>query len=78
MKKTITDRTIDADVLTDTGGDEPVLGGGRGEDLAAAAMDYRTFLLEFAKAEKSEDELLELLDAADVKLNVAFEKAERQ
>lgn len=56
----------------------PVLGGGRGEDLAAAAMDYRTFLLEFAKAEKSEDELLELLDAADVKLNVAFEKAERQ
>ena len=56
----------------------PVLGGGRGEDLAAAAMDYRTFLLEFAKAEKSEEELLELLDAADVKLNMALEKAEKQ
>ena len=58
--------------------DMPVLGGGRGEELAAAAMDYREFLLEFAKAEKSEQELLDLLDAADVKLNIAFEKAERQ
>ena len=56
--------------------DLPVLGGGRGEELAAAAMDYRTFLLEFAKAEKSEQELLDLLDAADVKLNVAFEHAQ--
>ena len=58
--------------------DLPVMGGGRGEELAAAAMDYRTFLLEFAKAEKSEQELLDLLDAADVKLNIAFEKTEKQ
>ena len=56
--------------------DMPVMGGGRGEELAAAAMGYREFLLEFAKAEKSEEELLDLLDAADVKLNLALEHAQ--
>ena len=55
--------------------DLPVLGGGRGEELAAAVEAYRTFLLEFAKGEKDEQELLTLLDDADVKLNVAFEQA---
>ena len=53
----------------------PVLGGGRGEELTAAADAYRTFLLEFAKGDKGEQELLALLDDADVKLNVAFEQA---
>ena len=57
--------------------DLPVLGGGRGEDLTAAAMAYRTFLLAFASGEKSEEELLDLLEDADTKLNVAFEKAEK-
>ena len=56
--------------------DLPVLGGGRGEELSAAAMAYRTFLLELAAAKKSEEELLDLLEAADTKLNVAYEKCE--
>ena len=55
--------------------DLPVLGGGRGEELAAAADAYRTFLLELARDEKDERVLLALLDDADVKLNVAFEQA---
>lgn len=53
----------------------PVFGGGRGEFLTAAADAYRLFLLEFAGGEKSEEDLRSLLDDADVKLNVAFEKA---
>ena len=56
--------------------DLPVFGGGRGDDLAAAALAYREFLLAFARGETEEPELLKMLDDADVKLNVAFEKAE--
>ena len=56
--------------------DLPVLGGGRGEELAAAAMAYRQFLLDFAAGQKSEAELLNMLDDADTKLNVAMEKAQ--
>ena len=58
--------------------DLPVLGGGRSPELTAAANAYQEFLMEFAKGEKGEEELKALLDAADEKLNVAFEKAKRQ
>jgi hypothetical protein len=51
-----------------------VFGGGRGEDLGAAAAAYRGFLLALAGAE-DDGRLEELLEAADVKLNVAFESA---
>ena len=57
--------------------DLPVFGGGRGEDLSAAALAYREFLLAFARGETEEKELLKMLDDADVKLNVAFEKAQQ-
>lgn len=52
-------------------------GGGRSESLAAASRLYFVFLVELAKGGKSESELLDLLDAADVKLNVAWEEAQR-
>ena len=54
----------------------PVFGGGRGEDMAAAAECYRRFLLELARGKKDEKELKALLDTADERLNVAFEKAQ--
>lgn len=54
----------------------PVFGGGRGEDMSAAAEAYREFLLELAKYEKSEKELRRLLDDADERLNVALERAQ--
>ena len=53
----------------------PVLGGGKSPELAAAADAYQAFLLAFAKGETDEKGLKALLDAADEKLNVAFEKA---
>ena len=53
----------------------PVLGGGKSPELAAAANAYQAFLLAFAKGETDEKGLKALLDAADEKLNVAFEKA---
>ena len=53
----------------------PVLGGGRSPELAAAADAYQAFLLEFAKGEKDEKGLKALLDDADEKLNVAYEKS---
>ena len=56
----------------------PVLGGGRSPELTAAADAYQAFLLAFAKGETDEKGLKALLDTADEKLNVAFEKAERQ
>ena len=52
-------------------------GGGRSESLALASRLYFAFLVELAKGEKDESELLDLLDAADVKLNVAWEEAQR-
>jgi hypothetical protein len=51
-----------------------VFGGGRGEELSAAAAAYREFLLALVRGEEKE-KLEELLDAADVKLNVAYEGA---
>ena len=56
--------------------DLPVLGGGRSEELTAAALAYREFLLELGRGEKSDAELKALLDEADEKLNMAFEKAQ--
>ena len=53
-----------------------VFGGGRGEALSAASAAYREFLLALVRRE-NEDRLKELLDAADVKLNVAFEDAKK-
>jgi len=53
----------------------PLFGGGRGDELAVAAEGYRVFLVELVKQEKDEAELEDLLDAADEKLNIAFEKA---
>lgn len=55
----------------------PVLGGGRSPELAAAADAYQAFLLEFAKGEKDEKGLKALLDDADEKLNVAFERTQQ-
>ena len=54
-----------------------VLGGGRGEEMSAAAYAYRDFLLAFARKETDERELLDKLDDADAKLNIAFEKSGR-
>ena len=53
------------------------LGCGRGDALTEAARGYFEFLQELAKAEKDEDGLLDLLEAADTKLNVALEEAKR-
>ena len=53
-----------------------VIGGGRGEALADAAASYRAFLLALAGGAEKE-KLEELLDAADVNLNVAFEGAKK-
>ena len=54
----------------------PVFGGGRGPRLAEAAEAYRIFLLELAKGEKTDEQLLEILDEADVRLNIAYEKSD--
>ena len=56
----------------------PVLGGGRSPELTAAANAYQAFLLAFAKGETDEKELKALLDTADERLNVAFEKTEER
>lgn len=53
----------------------PLYGGGRGEDLAAAADAYSAFLLAVAQGEAEPDELKKMLDEADLKLNQAYEKA---
>ena len=54
----------------------PIFGGGRGPSLAEAAEAYRIFLLELAKGEKTDERLLEILDEADVRLNIAYEKSD--
>lgn len=56
----------------------PVFGGGRGDALTAAVYGYVKFLDELAKGESDRDELRALLDDADVKLNLAFEKARKE
>lgn len=55
--------------------DLPIAGGGKGPELEAAAKAYREFLLAFARGEDGPEKLSTLLDDADVKLNVAYEKA---
>lgn len=49
-----------------------VSGGGRGVALRDAASAYRAFLLALADGGRSADELKDLLEAADVALNLAF------
>ena len=57
---------------------EPVaFGGGRGEKLHAAAAAYAAFLLAFSEGGAEKEKLIEMLDDADVKLNVAFEAAKK-
>lgn len=52
-----------------------IFGGGRGELMSEAANAYSNFLLELAKLEKSGDELLDLLEKAEIKLCIALERA---
>lgn len=54
----------------------PVFGGGRGQALADAADAYRTFLIELARGESTDEQLLDILDEADILLNIAYEKSE--
>ena len=53
----------------------PAYGGGRGDDMTAAASAYTRFLLALAGGESGEDDLVKLLDDADTLLNVAYEKS---
>lgn len=50
-------------------------GGGRSEELTAAATAYSEFLLDLVRLKKSKDELKAQLDAADTLLNIALERA---
>ncbi len=50
-------------------------GGGHGDALLAAAEAYAKFLFELARDEKPADELRDLLEAADIKLNIALEES---
>ena len=54
----------------------PVFGGGRGERLSAAAAAYRLFLHELAGGESGDERLLDILDEADILLNMAYEKSD--
>lgn len=53
-------------------------GCGRGEALSAAAEAYSNFLRELAVGKRSADEMRNLLDDADVKLNIAMEEARKR
>ena len=53
----------------------PVQGGGRSPELAAAANAYQAFLFALARGETDEKGLRRLLDDADERLNVAYEKS---
>lgn len=55
-----------------------VFGGGRGEALAQAADAYSKLLFDMARNEKSTDELLAMLEDADIKLNIALEEARKR
>ena len=50
-------------------------GGGRGDKMLAASKAYSDFLLELARFDKPREKLLDMLDDADTKLNVAMEFA---
>lgn len=52
-------------------------GGGRSEAMTAAVSGYSNFLLALAAGEKDEKELLDILEDADTKLNIAFEEARK-
>ena len=54
----------------------PVFAGGRGQRLADAAEAYRVFLLELAKGEMTDEQLFDVLDEADILLNIAYEKSD--
>lgn len=54
----------------------PVFAGGRGRSLADAAEAYRAFLVELARGECDDARLLDILDEADVRLNIAYEKSD--
>lgn len=49
----------------------PVFGGGRGQALLLAAQAYSEFLKELVKGEKTEEDLLSMLDQADGLLRLA-------
>lgn len=53
-------------------------GGGRGEALARAAEAYSHLLFEMARDEKPAEELLKMLDEADVMLDIALEEARKR
>ena len=48
----------------------------RGKRLADAAEMYRAFLLELANGELSDEQILDILDEADILLNIAYDKGE--
>ena len=53
----------------------PIFGGGRGDQMSAAAALYSSFLRELAKGELDAENLYEMLDKADAALSVALEGA---
>lgn len=53
-------------------------GGGRSEELSAAAVAYSEFLLDLLRQTKTKDELRTQLDEADTLLNIALEKAREE
>jgi len=55
-----------------------LFGGGRGDELYEAAKAYSEFLLEVARWKKPKEELRDMLEAADIKLNVAMESARKR
>lgn len=58
--------------------DMVIFTGGRGDAVKEMGAAYSKFLVELSKDELSEKELLELLEEADTKLNVAFEEARKR
>jgi len=52
-----------------------ILGGGRGDAMTSASQGYARFLAELAKGDLGDRELLDILDGADEKLNLALEEA---
>ena len=52
-----------------------IFGGGRGEELAAAAEEYSRFLFALAAGKEDAASLRKRLEDADLKLNIALEKA---
>ena len=52
-----------------------VLAGGRSEELKKAGEAYAVFLAELARGEKAEEEMKNLLEQAETKLAIAWEKA---